>query len=355
MIIRCLIALMSLASLLTAATARDSPPPIGVQRNVVFADYSPLSSSTEIMGRLLSPLNAMRVQQALARSARPLIAQSIDLTRERFAVHVPPEAPPPSGYALMVFVPPWEEAIVPVQWVPMLDRNHLIYVSAANSGNTEDVLDRREPLALLSEYNMVKRYRVDPRRIYIGGFSGGSRIALRLALAYPDVFRGALLDAGSDPIGTMKIPLPPAGLMRQFQDSSRVVYLTGADDTIRLDQGQASRQSLHDWCVFDVDILTAPSTGHELADAKILERALRALEQPAQHNATKLAECRADIGRKLSAQLQHAQSLLSVGKADDARKLLKHIDAHYGGLAAPRSIELMEKLAAANVTTVRVN
>lgn len=34
-----------------------------------------------------------------------------------------------------------------------------------------------------------RMYRTSEQRIYIGGWSGGSRVALGLALAYPDLFR----------------------------------------------------------------------------------------------------------------------------------------------------------------------
>jgi len=74
-------------------------------------------------------------------------------------------------------------------------------------------------MALLAAYNTMKQYPVDPQQVYIGGFSGGARVALRLALGYPDVFHGALLNAGSDPAGTLDVPLPPADLFRRFQES----------------------------------------------------------------------------------------------------------------------------------------
>lgn len=355
MIIRCLLPLIALALPLTGATAGDASAAGGLQRDVAFADYSSLSDGTEIMRRLLSPLNAMRVQQALAHSGHSLLAEPIDLNQEKFALYVPPGAPPANGYAAMVFIPPWEDARVPVQWLPVLNRHHMIYVSAANSGNVANVLDRREPLALLAEYNVTKRYHVNPHRVYMGGFSGGSRIALRLALAYPDVFDGALLDGGSDQIGTATIPLPPADLFRQFQGSTKLVYMTGADDTIRLDQERASQLSMHDWCIFDVDTVTVPSAGHELADPMVLEHALRALEQPAQPNLVKLSECRARIDWKLSVQLQRAQSLIDAGKINDSKKLLEEIDALYGGLAVPRSIRLMRKIDAQFAKPVNTN
>ena len=328
------------------AAAADMPVGnTGLQKNVVFTDYSPLSRSMELARRLLSPLNAMRVNQELARTGQAALEQSIDLAHEKFALYVPAHAPP-GGYALLVFVPPWREAMVPPRWTSSLDRHDMIFVSAANSGNTADVLDRREPLALLAAYNIMRRYRVDPDRIYIGGFSGGSRVAMRIALGYPDLFHAALLDAGSDPIGDAQIPLPPADLFRQFQDSTRLVYATGQHDDDHLDQDVHSRDSMQAWCVFHLDTVPMPWAGHDLANPASLNRALDALLEPAKSAPDKLAACRSRIEGELAAQLKHVEDLLANGKRDDARALLEKIDAHYGGLAAPRSTELAKTIDA---------
>ena len=339
---RCLLMLIALMMPLFAAAA-DVPVGTGLQKDVVFTDYSPLSRSMELARRMLSPLNAMRVNQELARSGQAAREQSIDLPHEKFAVYVPAHARP-NGYALLVFVPPWQEAAVPPRWTLALDRHGMIFVSAANSGNTADVLDRREPLALLAAYNIMRRYRVDPDKIYIGGFSGGSRVAMRIALGYPDLFHAALLDAGSDPIGDAQIPLPAADLFHQFQDSTRLVYATGQRDDDHLDKDVHSRDSMQAWCVFHLNTVAMPWAGHDLADPASLNRALDALLEPAKPDPDKLAACRSHIEKELTAQLKQVDDLLANGKRDDARTVLNKLDAHYGGLAAPRSTELEKTL-----------
>ena len=327
------------------ATAGEAPAASGDQHDVVFTDYSPLSRSSELVRRLLSPLNALRVDQAAMRPGDALREQPLDLAQEKFAIHVPVNKPP-HGYALLVFVPPWTEASVPSAWTTTLDGHGTIYVSAANSGNDADVLDRRVPLALLAAWNIMRRYPVDPQRVYIGGFSGGSRVAERIALGYPDLFHGVLLMAGSDPIGSAQLTLPAADLFRQFQDSTRVVYVTGQNDAFHLDMDSHSQQSMHDWCVFHVDTVPVPWTGHDLPGPTPLGRALNLLDKPAQANTDKLARCRAGIDNSLNTRLQQTENLLAGGKPDRAQALLEKIDAHYGGLAAPRSTGLAEKIAA---------
>jgi predicted esterase len=330
---------------LPTSFAEDSSAIKGLQRDVTFTESSPLSSNTELAQRLLTPLYAMRVRQQLAQSGKELREQPIDVTREHFVVYVPAVVPP-HGYALLVFVPPWNEAKVPAGWAADFDRCGMIFVSAANSGNEANIFDRREPLALLAAANIKARYPIDPERLYIGGFSGGARVALRLVLGYPDVFHGALLMSGTDAIGDAQAPLPSAALFRQFQ-SSRLVYMTGDEDWINLGKDIASRQSLRKWCVFDVDTEVMPKTGHEKADPASLQRAISALDKHEAVDTAKLAACRAQIENALIKDLERLEAIVTSGKLRDARTLLSEIDERYGGLAAPQSLELAERIDSA--------
>ena len=156
----------------------------GAAPDATFTLTTPLSSNPEMARRLLTPLTAAELPKRLARAGKALAEQPVDPGHERFAVHVPPTEPP-GGYGLLVFVAPWPEATVPSSWVGVLDRFGIIFVSAARSGNDQSVLGRREPLALLAAANVLTRYRIDPDRVYVGGLSGGSRVALRLARRAP--------------------------------------------------------------------------------------------------------------------------------------------------------------------------
>jgi pimeloyl-ACP methyl ester carboxylesterase len=339
-----LIASVSLASSTGEEGSTGQPGSPGLRNNVVFTEYSPLSTGAELVRRLFSPLNALRINEQAAKTGKPLGGQTIDLSSERFSVYVPVRASPPSrGYSLLVFVSPWPRAEVPLHWIASLDRHETILVTAANSGNDANVIDRREPLPLLEVQNVIKQYRVDPQQVYIGGFSGGSRVALRLALGFPDVFHGALLNAGSDPIGTVEIPLPPAELFKAFQESTRLVYVTGERDDDRIVNDMRSRQSMQKWCVFDVVTVSEPWKAHEVADASAFDRALEALIKRGPTNPSKLADCRARISHEMSTQLKQAEDLLGRGERDAGRKLLDKIDAQYSGLAAPVTSELFER------------
>jgi pimeloyl-ACP methyl ester carboxylesterase len=317
------------------ARAQDAA---GLQREVVFDAYTPLAGNPELFRRLLSPLAAAMAQQKLAAGGQVLTGQSIDLAQERYVVYAPAQ-PPPQGYGLLVFVPPWPQAGLPADWAPVLDRFGLIFVSAARSGNEENAFGRRAPLALLAVPNIMKRYKVDPARVYVGGFSGGSRVALRLAVAYPDVFKGALLNAGADPIGGGIAP-PPRPLLEAFQASTRLVYVTGERDKAARNLDADSQRSMHRWCVDDLASQATLWTGHEPANAGALGRALTALQQHTPPSPARLAACRAEVQQAADAELARAATLIAAGKREAARKLLLKTDLAYGGLAAPRSLDL---------------
>ena len=298
---------------------------------------SPLASTAEIVRRTFSPLTAQRIT-----ATNSIAGQPIDIARESFVVYVP-DHKPPEGYALLVFVPPTDIAKVPSGWAPVLDEKGVIFVSA-RAPATSQVESRRMPLAVTAAANLMKEYGIDPARVLVGGFSGGSRVALRLALAYPDVFRGALLNSDSDPIGTSTIPLPPADLLHQFQENSRIFYLSGDLDLGSKSMQAASEGSLQKWCVFDTRGATMPHAGHTTADERILSLALDTLLDPTPAKQDGLAECRAGIQSDVAADVQHIEALIANGDKPAARQALTNLDTKFSGLAAAQILALERKL-----------
>ncbi|MDQ2877845.1 MAG: hypothetical protein M3R41_02040, partial [Pseudomonadota bacterium] len=168
-----------------SVVAQDRPGETGGM--TTFQDDTPLASNAELARRLLTPLTSAQLPMRLKAMGKGLREQPVDLAQEHFYLRVP-ATKPATGYGLIVFVPPWEDAHLPGDWGPVLDRLGLIFISAARSGNDDNPIARREPLAILAAHHAMTHYPVDPSRVIIAGFSGGSRVALRLALAYPDLF-----------------------------------------------------------------------------------------------------------------------------------------------------------------------
>lgn len=323
-----------------SAAAAATELPRGTPDQVVLRRYSPLFSNAEVVRRLLSPLAWQQVHDSLTRELATFKPYAIDLSKERFLVYVPSRAPPsPRGYALLVWVPPFNEARLPFGWASQLDHYGVIFIAPAQAGNTANVLSRRVPLALSAEENLIHEYPIDRERIFVGGFSGGSRVALRIALGYPDVFHGALLHAGSNPLGE-GFPLPPRDLFQRFQSSTHLVYFTGATDTDHLSGDSSSAASMQQFCVFNVETHEVPDEGHEQMSATVFGRALDRLLSPVSAEPARLSACRSRLAAELQSKLGQTLARLASGEHAAAHQLLLDIDKQYGGLAAPRILEL---------------
>jgi pimeloyl-ACP methyl ester carboxylesterase len=324
------------ASVLTVALSLAAASPAAAQRQdrVTFAEPTPLADLAEIVRRTRPPVYGARI------AAR---GQPVDVSKEHYLVYVPPRRPS-QGYALLVFVPPWSKARVPADWASVLDEKGVIFASANESGNDTEVRSRRMPLALIAAANLMKKYGVDPSRVFVGGFSGGARVAMRLALAYPDLFRGALLNSGSDPIGTRDIPIPPADLFHTFQERSRLFYIAGDGDQMIVNWKNASMHSMRDWCVFHIAQAVMPHRGHDVATPSALEKGLTALLEAPPPGGDDLASCRSQLQTKRDAEMGAIERLIATDDRPAARKALDDLDAEFGGLAAPESLALDAKI-----------
>jgi pimeloyl-ACP methyl ester carboxylesterase len=279
----------------------------------------------------------------LAHAKTTLGDHALDLAAARFMIHAPPR-PPAAGYGVIVFIPPWDRAVLPSGWGDVLDRSGFVFVTAANSGNEASILGRRIPLALAGLAEVARRYPIDPRRVYIAGLSGGSRVAMRVALGYPDVFPGAILNAGSDLVGTPDAPLPPRELMLRLQSEARWILMTGDRDELNANKDLATEISLSGWCMTAVDAVRLSGKGHEILDADALARAIANLARPVRPDAAKLAACRARLDREVDAEADKIRGQTTAADKVGARDRLKRLDARFGGWAAARTEDLYKSL-----------
>jgi pimeloyl-ACP methyl ester carboxylesterase len=326
-----------------AAAFAASPCIAALQRDLVFDQATPLVRNEALLERMFSPLLAGVLRGQLAQRHGSSDTSALDLAQERFELYVPEGAVPPQGYGLLVFVPPWESQGLPREWLPVLDRYHLMAVTAERSGNSQNVLSRRVPLALSGYENVRRRYPLDPQRVYVGGFSGGARVAMRMALAFPDVFHGAVLNAGSDPFGTPEVPLPDAALFDRFERGTRLVYVTGTRDESVAATDRRSHASANVLCVSNLVDLPIRGGGHEPADARSFEQALHALDAPRVEMRDAEA-CRAKRSAEIARANAAARSAFDAGDMKEAARRLAELDTRYGGLALPASAELASLL-----------
>ena len=102
-----------------------------------------------------------------------------------------PPRPPSRELPLILFISPGN---VPLEWkqfAPTCQKHGVLFAGVRNAGNAQDLAVRvRAAVDVLDDVR--RRYRVDPDRTYVAGFSGGAIVASRLAFALPECFGGLL-------------------------------------------------------------------------------------------------------------------------------------------------------------------
>jgi len=257
----CVLSAGALALAWGLAVLAAPPLAAGWHPAIRFDVLSPLAAKPVFVERIFPPTLADRLQRFERASGVLAREHTVDLGEESFDVYVPAERPP-AGYALMVFNSPMPVFPLPRDWRRVLDARGMVFVSAHRADNAQNVFERRLPLALHAHENVLRRLPVDPARTYVAGFSGGSRMAQRLALAYADVFRGVLLVGGSDPFGEDDVVPPHADRMQRFREETRVVFATGGSDLPNMVRDRRTRESFSAFCVAGVETISLPRTGH---------------------------------------------------------------------------------------------
>lgn len=331
--------LFTLAAAASAAAAGE------LLENRTFDRYSPLAAADEFSRRVFSPTTYDRLLRFEQHIGKKPMEQTVDLAAERYDIWVP-EKRPERGYGVLVFVSPMPRWELTRDWKKELDRAGIIYVAARRSGNTENVYERRIPLALHAYENIIARYPVDAERVYVSGFSGGSRTAVRIAAAYADVFHGALLIGGAKVIGEEDFAPPPAELMNLLQRRMRLVYSTGGNDTPNRVLDARGRQEMRRRCVAGVYDISQRRLDHWVPLARTMRKAIERLDQPL--SAAELdeqAQCMPGLLTRVDSDLAAAEQAYAAGDAKRAGELLGAADIAWGGLVSERLVKLARLLA----------
>jgi pimeloyl-ACP methyl ester carboxylesterase len=192
---------------------------------------------------------------------------------------------------------------------------------------------------LTAAANAGRTYPIDPDRIWISGFSGGARIAERMALAYPDVFTGAIVDGSSDIIGTPDLPLPSRDNFERLLDRMSIVFSTGRMDDYNTNEANRAVLSWRRHCFDRLSVEVRPNEGHVAMNARSLAKAIAFLDRPRGELSPKGRQCREELYSEVDGELTRAAALVEQ-RNRGAISALRTIDRRYGRLAAPRSLEL---------------
>lgn len=332
----CVAFLLSLGFLAHVGLARSVD-----RQSMRLETLSPSAASDQLISRVLSPLTQRDVKTRLTYLKKSVRQHHIKPGEESLDLYLPAVSKD-VAVGLLVFIPPIDDFQLPREWWPVLEKHRLAVAVLKRAGNGQNTIERRIPLTLHALAN-VSEYRViDDDRVYIGGFSGGARTAQIVAMGYPDIFRGALLFAGSDVVGEGIVP-PSGDLMQVFQERSRIVLSTGSRDSVNVVRDAKAKRSLAKFCASGVDIVPQQGLGHELPGRAGFDKAVAALLESVKQ-ASGVKDCRVALNREISAKLDRIQAEANGLQTSERLKELAAIDALYGGLASPRSLALGESL-----------
>lgn len=255
--------------------------PLAAGKDEAFApaERSPLGSLDAQQERIVYP---KAVLEAARKAARPL-------EQERLRAYLPRGYRKPSTkrYGLLVWVSPGSDGRIPRWWLKTCDRRGLIAIGADDADNSQP-LPRRIGLALDGLAEAQRRWRIDPARVLVAGFSGGGNVACWLGLHYPELFRGVLACGGCDSYAPIPvpgregsfwrgtIPKPPAERFAQAQSRPWVLLAGEGDAMPKLQAGAVAEVMRRDGFA-RVETIVVPKLDHRPPPAKAFAQALKLL------------------------------------------------------------------------------
>lgn len=253
----------------------------GVGRyTVTFREHHPLSKAEEIQKRTAVPIDIVQGD-----------GYSCDLEQETYEVFVPLPYDPNVPYGVVVEISPGDKGQILFNRIEdEFAKRKLICVGANKSGNNQHVYTRRIPLALDGLHNIQKLYRVDPKRIYVGGLSGGGHVSSIIAFHFSDVFTGGIFVIGASfwrPIAVpgkpgrayQAFPTPKLQYLVEARNRGRYVLLTGEYDFNRQPM-MAYYQYGYKPYLKNVLFIDVPGMKHDAPPPDRLVQAIEYMDQP---------------------------------------------------------------------------
>jgi predicted esterase len=154
----------------------------------------------------------------------------IKIKEEGYYIYVPESYTGKEPYGIFVNVQAGNGGGMPNSWKAVCDAKKMIVVSAHKSGNNEDVIHRRVPLAIAGLLNGMHVFNIDPKRLIIAGVSGGGRVASGIAVTYPDLFTGALYTNGCNGVSRWGGMTKDKKLVELIKNKMRYCIFNGSDD-----------------------------------------------------------------------------------------------------------------------------
>jgi predicted esterase len=194
-----------------------------------------------------------------------------DSKDQKYELFVPPKYNPAKAAPLVLFVSPSKQPAGFAQWKSICEEHGAIFASPFEAGN--DCEGRQRVRIILDVLDDVRRkYTIDPDRTYIGGFSGGGRMACAIGFSLPEYFGGVL------PVCAAGELRDESWLRHRVQGRLSVAHLTGEADFNRGEIERFRGPMLADVGVRS-KIWTIDGLGHSIPNTKVMAAAFQWLEE----------------------------------------------------------------------------
>jgi predicted esterase len=185
-----------------------------------------------------------------------------DSRRQRYLLYVPNDYKADRPWPLVVFISPGDSPAGWPSWRKVCEKSGILFCSPYEAGNKTPVGQRTR--IVLDVLDDVRRhYKIDPDQTYLGGFSGGGRMACTIAFALPEYFGGVVPVCGTNPPPTLTY------LRHRLMDRLSVAFVTGATDFNRKENEEYMAPYLRELGVRD-RLWVVPGMGHSIPGSEVL-------------------------------------------------------------------------------------
>ena len=210
-----------------------------------------------------------------------------DVSKEVFDVIVPPGYKASEPHGLFIWISSSDKTSIPKEWEALLAKQKLVFVAARKSGNPRNLFDRMR-MAIDANVHLRTLYAIDGRRVYVSGFSGGSRVASMLGVCYADMFSGTACFMGvnfyTDVVGedgkTYGLNfLPDDDVVALAKRFCRYALVTADKDFNRPNTRAVLKQGFAAEGFANAKLFEVPGSGHQLPPAEWLKKTLDYLDE----------------------------------------------------------------------------
>lgn len=209
------------------------------------------------------------------------------VSRETFEVLLPPDFDPEKSHGLFLWIHSGDAPQIPRDWEAVLAKHDLIFIGARKSGNKRNIFDRVR-MAIDANHNARQFLNIDGRRVYVSGFSGGSRVASMLGVAWGDMFSGTICCMGVNFYTDVEAPdgkvygmsyLPDEQLLPLVKEACRYALVTGSKDFNLANTKGAWENGFVAEGFRHARFFEVPDHGHRPPPAEWLEKAILFLDE----------------------------------------------------------------------------